>query len=253
MDPEQHLVEHARRFAESGAAAVAPRLAATVLLLRPPFEVYLIRRALTMAFAADMYAFPGGSVDPRDAVPSGDGAVEWVAPVHRLGLPDAAARAVACAAVREVFEETGVLLAGRTPDDLLPDVSGADWEEARRAVEAREVGFADLLRDRGLVLRADLLVPWARWITPEFEPRRYDTYFFLTRLPAGQRTRQVGSEAAHAVWQTPDQVADLRMLPPTRVTLAQVAACGSIEAALAADRDVATPVAPRVVDGRLVY
>src|SRR2546421_12710427 len=247
MDPEEHLVEDARRFAESGGAAVTPRLAATVLLLRAPFEVYLIRRALTMAFAADMYAFPGGSVDPRDVD------VDWVAPAHRLGLPDAQARAVACAAVREVFEETGVLLAGRTPDDLLPDVSGADWEEARRAVEAREVGFADLLRDRGLVLRADLLVPWARWITPEFEPRRYDTYFFVTRLPAGQRTRHVGSEASHAVWQPPDRVADLRMMPPTRVTLAQLAACGSIEAALAADRDVATPVTPRVVDGRLVY
>src|SRR5256886_10209904 len=246
MDAEGQLVEHARRFAESGGTAVTPRLAATVLLLRPPFEVYLIRRALTMPCAADMYAFPGGGVDARDAD------VDWVAPAHRLGLPDAQARAVACAAVREVFEETGVLLAGRTPDDLLPDVSGAEWEEARRAVEAREVGFAELLRDRGLVLRADLLVPWVRWITPEFEPRRYDTYFFLTRLPDGQRTRQVGSEASHSAWVAPDRAADLRMLPPTRVTLAQVAACGSIEAALAADRDMA-PVEPRVVDGRLVY
>src|SRR4051794_1262898 len=247
MDVEQHLVEDARRFAESGATAVTPKLAATVLLLRPPFEVYLIRRALTMAFAADMHAFPGGRVDPRDAD------LDWVAPAHRLGLPDAQARAVAAAAVREGFEETGGLLAGRTPDDLLPDVSGPDWEEARRAVEARELGFAELLRARGLVLRADLLVPWARWITPEFEPRRYDTYFFLTRLPAGQRTRHVGGEAAHALWVAPDRAADLRMMPPTRVTLAQVAACGSIEAALAADRDGATPVTPRVVDGRLVY
>jgi len=226
MDVEQHLVQDARRFAESGATAVPPQLAATVLLLRPPFEVYLIRRALTMVFAADMHAFPGGRVDPRDAD------LDWVAPAHRLGLPDAEARA---------------------PDDLLPDVSGPDWEEARRAVEARELGFAELLRERGLVLRADLLVPWARWITPEFEPRRYDTYFFLTRLPAGQRTRHVGGEAAHALWVAPDRVADLRMMPPTRVTLAQVAACGSIEAALAADRDVATPVTPHVVDGRLVY
>jgi 8-oxo-dGTP pyrophosphatase MutT (NUDIX family) len=209
--------------------------------------VYLIRRALTMAFAADMHAFPGGSVDPRDVD------VDWVAPAHRLGLPDSEARAVACAAVREAFEESGVLLAGRGPHDLLPDVSGPDWEEARRAVEAREVGFAELLRERGLVLRADLLVPWARWITPEFEPRRYDTYFFVTRLPAGQRTRDIGGEAAHAEWRAPGRVAELPMLPPTRATLAQLAACGSIETALAADHDVATPVTPRVVDGRLVY
>src|SRR5256885_2607794 len=153
MDVEQHLVEDARRFAEPGPPAVTPKLAAPVLLLRPPFEVYLIRRALTMAFAADMHAFPGGRVDPRDAD------LDWVAPAHRLGLPDAQARAVAAAAVREVFEETGVLLAGRTPDDPLPHLSRPDLEEARRAVEARELGLAELLRDPGLVLRADLLVP----------------------------------------------------------------------------------------------
>jgi len=246
MDPEEQLVEHARRFAASGATPVAPRLAATVLLLRPPLSVYLIRRVRTMAFAANMYVFPGGTVDPRDTD------VEWIAPAHRLGLPEPQARAVACAAVREVFEETGVLLAGRNADDVLPDVSTGDWEQARRAVESREVAFADLLTGRGLVLRADLLVPWSRWITPEFEPRRYDTFFFLARLPDGQRTRDVGGEASHAVWIPAAEAAHLPMLPPTRVTLAQVAAAGSIGAALAADRDV-TPVEPRVVGDRLVY
>ena len=246
MDPEQQFVEHARRFAASGATPVQPRLAATVLLLRPPLDVYLIRRVRTMAFAANMYVFPGGTVDPRDTD------VEWIAPAHRLGLPEPQARAVACAAVREVFEETGVLLAGRNADDVLPDVSTGDWEQARRAVESRELAFADLLTGRGLVLRADLLVPWSRWITPEFEPRRYDTFFFLARLPAGQRTRDVGGEASHAVWLPAGQAADLSMLPPTRVTLAQVAQAGSIEAALAADRDMAA-VQPRVVGDRLVY
>jgi 8-oxo-dGTP pyrophosphatase MutT (NUDIX family) len=249
VDPEQQLVDAARRFVASGAAPVQPRLAATVVLLRPLLRVYLIRRVRTMAFAANMYVFPGGTVDPRDTD------VDWVAPAHRLGLPDAQARAVACAAVREVFEETGVLLAGRSADDVLPDVSTPDWEEARRAVEAREVAFADVLRERNLVLRADLLVPWSRWITPEFEPRRYDTYFFLTRLPVGQRTREVGGEASHAVWVPAEQAADLPMLPPTRTTLGQLAAAGSIDGAVtaAADRDVATPVTPRVIDGRLIY
>src|SRR2546423_15485958 len=109
MDVEQHLVEDARRFAESGATAVAPKLAATVLLLRPPFEVYLIRRALTMAFAADMHAFPGGRVDPRDAD------LDWVAPAHRLGLPDAEARAVAAAAGRGACGEAGVPVGRRSP------------------------------------------------------------------------------------------------------------------------------------------
>ena len=247
MDFEGYLVESARRFAESGAAPVLARQAATVLLLRPPFEVYLIRRARTMAFAAGMYAFPGGGVDLRDRD------VDWVAPAHRLGLPDDEARAVACAAVREVFEETGILLAGRTADDVLPDVSGPEWERARRAVETREVGLAQVLQDRGLVLRADLLVPWSRWITPEFEPRRFDTYFFVAPMPLGQRTRDPGGETSHETWRRPDDAADLPMLPPTRANLAQLARYDSIDAALAADHDVSTPVLPTVVDGRLVY
>jgi 8-oxo-dGTP pyrophosphatase MutT (NUDIX family) len=226
---DDHLIALARRFAASGEAPAVPRPAATVLLLRPPLDVYLIRRAPTMAFAAGMYAFPGGTVDSRD--------------------PD-----VACAAVREVFEETGVLLAGPSPTEVVADVSTVDWEDARRAVEAREVGFADLLRERGLVLRDDLLVPWSRWVTPEFEPRRYDTCFFLARLPLGQRTRHIEGEASHALWSPPDRAAGLPMLPPTRVTLAQLAAYRTVDEAwtAAADRDL-TPVRPVVVDDRLVY
>ncbi len=245
---DDHLIALARRFAASGEAPAVPRPAATVLLLRPPLDVYLIRRAPTMAFAAGMYAFPGGMVDPRDS------GVEWVAPAHRLGLPEAAARAMACAAVREVFEETGVLLAGRSPTEVVADVSTVDWEVARRAVESREVGLAELLRERDLVLRADLLVPWSRWVTPEFEPRRYDTCFFVARLPLGQRTRHIEGEASHALWSPPDRATGLPMLPPTRVTLAELAAYRTVDEAVnaAADRDL-TPVRPRVVDGRLVY
>ncbi|HEY2668897.1 MAG TPA: NUDIX hydrolase [Rugosimonospora sp.] len=228
-----------------------PRPAATVLLLRSPFEVYLVRRAATMVFAGGMYAFPGGTVDPRDAATD----LDWVAPPERLGLPAAEARAVVCAAVREVFEETGVLLAGPSADTVLADVSTVDWEDARHAVEAREVGFAELLRDRGLVLRGDLLAAWSRWITPEFEPRRYDTYFFVARLPEGQLTRHIGTEASHSLWAAPAETLDLPMLPPTRVTLDQLARHGGIEAALAAaaHRDAVNPVRPRLVDGRLVF
>jgi 8-oxo-dGTP pyrophosphatase MutT (NUDIX family) len=228
-----------------------PRLAATVLLLRPTLEVYLVRRAATMAFAAGMYAFPGGTLDPRDAATD----LAWVAPPNRLGLPEDEARAVVCAAVREVFEETGVLLAGHTAGTVLADVSTMDWEERRRAVEAREVGFAEVLRDQGLVLRGDLLAAWSRWITPESEPRRYDTYFFAARLPQGQLTRHVGAEASHGLWAPPAGTADLPMLPPTRATLAQLAECSTVDGAMAAaaHRDAVHPVRPRFVGGRLVF
>jgi 8-oxo-dGTP pyrophosphatase MutT (NUDIX family) len=256
IDVPDFLIRHAREFAASGAEPVPARPAATVVLLRQPFEVYLVRRAASMRFAPGMYAFPGGSVDPRDA--SSD--VGWVGPdatgwAYRLGLPEAEARAVVCAAVREVFEESGVLLAGPDESTVVGDVSTADWEAARAAVQAREVGFADMLSARGLVLRGDLLAPWSRWITPEFEPRRFDTFFFVARLPEGQVTRDVGGEAEHRVWCGPGQVADLPKLPPTTVTLAQVAEYPDLDAVMAAATDGGTlpAICPRIENGQFLY
>jgi 8-oxo-dGTP pyrophosphatase MutT (NUDIX family) len=245
------LVADARAFYASGAQPVTPRLASTVVLLRPPLEAYAIRRAASMAFAAGMYAFPGGGVDPRDSAAepawAGPAAAQWA---NRLGQPEAAARAIVCAAAREVFEECGVLLAGPDESTVVGDVSGADWEGARVALEARRIGFAELLADRGLVLRSDLLAPWSRWITPDFEPRRYDTYFFLARLPRLQVTRQVGGEADHTVWAHPAQLAGTgyAMLPPTLVTLRQLSAYSTVDEAMAAagGRDAATAVQPRI-------
>ncbi|MDG6100662.1 NUDIX domain-containing protein [Dactylosporangium aurantiacum] len=243
------LAEQARQFAAAGGVPVEPRLASTVVLMRPPFEVYLLRRVPTMAFAASMYVFPGGGVDPRDAAVLPD----WAGPTpaqwaQRLRLEESVARSVVCAAVREVFEESGVLLAGADADTVVGDVSGADWERARLALIARETGFAEFLAGNGLVLRSDLLQPWSRWITPEFEPRRFDTYFFLAALPEGQVTRDVGGEADDTVWCAPAEAADGRftMLPPTTHTLRELAAAGSIEAALAAapDRDPADAIRP---------
>ncbi|MEU4370446.1 NUDIX hydrolase [Micromonospora chersina] len=249
------LVEHARRFRAEGGVPAVPRVASTVLLLRPAgadFEVYLIRRVAAMAFGG-MYAFPGGGVDRSDS----QAHLDWAGPTpaawgERLGLDPAAAQAVVCAAAREVFEEAGVLLAGPDGGTVVGDVSGDDWESARQDLVARRTGFADLLAGRGLTLRSDLLLPWSRWITPEFEPRRFDTYFFVALLPEGQRTRDVSGEADHTLWLRPAdalaraEAGDLTMLPPTMVTLAQVAASGDLTgvAQAAADRDAATPVTP---------
>jgi len=246
---DEDLVRSYHRFVDSGAAPATPRTAATVVLLRPPMQAYLIRRVPTMAFAARMHVFPGGTVDPRDASTA----------LHLdfdLGLAPAPAQAVVCAAVRELFEETGVLLAaapGAVPGPAAPiDTATPRWEAARVAVESRQLGFADLLTSHGLELRADLLAPWSRWITPEFEPRRYDTYFFVARLPAGQQPRQVGGEAEYALWVPVHEPGDLTMLPPTRVTLAELAGYPDIDAVLAADRDAVTPVRPTVRDDRFV-
>ncbi|MFF0150968.1 NUDIX hydrolase [Micromonospora sp. NPDC005203] len=251
------LVEHARRFQAEGGTPATPRVAATVLLLRPTdvdFEVYVIRRVAAMTFGG-MYAFPGGGVDRSDSAAhldwAGPAPIEWAG---RLGVTPEAAQAVVCSAAREVFEEAGVLLAGPDPATVVGDVSGDDWEAARQDLEGRRLGFAELLANRQLTLRSDLLLPWSRWITPEFEPRRFDTYFFVALLPAGQRTRDVSGEADRTLWIRPAdalaraQAGELTMLPPTLVTLAQVAAAGDLAgvARAAADRDAASPVSPRL-------
>ena len=254
---------------------VTPRLAATVMLLRDtdpsdtdpsdtdprdagsgvnevraPY-VYLLRRRTTMAFAAGAYAYPGGSVDARD-----EAEVRWAGPsraqwAERLGVDPTQAQAIVCAAVRETFEEAGVLLAGTDPGSVVEDVTGADWEADRRALVARDLSFADFLARRQLVLRSDLLGAWARWITPEFEARRYDTWFFVAVLPAGQRTRNASTEADRTVWARPADAAagydraEMLMMPPTISTLRELSASAQNTAtgvlAAAAHRDL-TPI-----------
>lgn len=245
--------ERARAIIAGDAEPVAPRRAATVVLLRDRpegAEAYLLRRHTTMKFAAGMYAFPGGGVDPRDA----DHSVAWAGPepdawAKRLGTGVAEARAIVCAAVRETFEESGVLLAGPDPTTVVSDTTGADWEADRAALVAREQTLTEFLERRDLVLRSDLLGAWARWITPEFEDRRYDTWFFVAALPTGQRTRDVSGEADRVTWARPADALEqhraqhMAMLPPTIDTLRHLAELADPAAALAAaaDREI-TPI-----------
>jgi 8-oxo-dGTP pyrophosphatase MutT (NUDIX family) len=247
------LAEHARRFAESGATPATPRQAATVILLRSdPFEVYAVRRAATMAFAPGMYAFPGGSVDQRDVRGEvawhGPSPTEWAA---RLGQREPDAIALIYAAIRELFEETGVLLAGPDESTVLGDVSGTSWEAARQDLETRTRSLTEVLAESGLAVRSDLLLPWARWLTPEFEPKRFDTYFFLARMPADQLTREVGGEADHVAWVRPADAAEWPMLPPTRHELSRLAVFSDVDSALAAaaEQDLTTPLRPLIQDG----
>lgn len=274
--------ERVRALARGELVPVDARPAATVLLLRDPEAggtrageaggasagesggpaVHMLRRRASMAFAAGAYAYPGGGVDPRDERP-----VRWAGPplewwARTLGVPAGQAQAVVCAAVRETFEEAGVLLAGPDGESVVADTTGPRWEADRAALVAHDLAFADFLAARDLVLRSDLLAPWARWITPEFERRRYDTWFFLALLPSGQRTRDVSGEADHTVWLRPAAAVEghargeMAMLPPTLATLRSLLPYGRAADALAAaaDRDL-TPVIARASlddDGRVV-
>ncbi|MDJ0461520.1 NUDIX hydrolase [Streptomyces sp. H27-C3] len=245
-----------RALANGELTAATPRRAATVILLRDGASgpaVHMLRRRASMAFAGGAYAYPGGGVDPRDD----DHQVGWAGPsledwALRLGVDSASAQAIVCAAVRETYEEAGVLLAGPTADTVVDDTTGEEWEADRRALVARELSFADFLQRRSLVLRSDLLGAWARWITPEFEPKRYDTWFFVAALPAGQRTRNASTEADRTVWTLPADAAagydrgDLLMMPPTVATLRRLQPYRTAAEALAgaSDQDM-TPVLAR--------
>jgi 8-oxo-dGTP pyrophosphatase MutT (NUDIX family) len=196
------------------------RDASTVVLLRDGFagvEAWLLTRVRQMAFAAGMTVFPGGRVEASDRyVPwAGTPAAELAV---RLSCGQTAARALVGAAVLETFEETGVLLS--TP--------GADLRAARSDVESGRVGFAELLRAHGLAVDASSVSPWARWITPEGEPRRYDTRFFVAALPPGATAEDLTSESSVAGWvRVADAVAQYErgerpMYPPTIDTLRSI-------------------------------
>ncbi|WP_433385927.1 NUDIX hydrolase [Actinoplanes sp. CA-142083] len=260
------MVRRAREF-RGDPAPVRP--AATVVLLRPSgetFQLYVMKRAATMVFG-DLHAFPGGGVDPSDR-PSTVRA-DWA---ERLGVPEEQAHAIVGAAARELFEEAGVLLAGpvdeldRTVSDgtltgvvthgsetddgnhVIGDVSSGEWETDRADLAARKLTMTELLDRRGLRLRDDLLLPWARWITPEFEPKRFDTWFFVALLPEGQKARDVSGESESATWISPEAANGLAMLPPTRSTVDSLRSYGKIAEVIAAStrRNAASPVMPRV-------
>ena len=232
-------------------------------------EAFLLRRTGELEFAPGACVFPGGSVDAHDADPG----VGWAgpSPADFAALLDVApdrARALVCAAVRETFEESGVLLAGPVkpagaPADDLVRASAALAAD-RHALLTRSASLADVLSRRGLVLRADLLTPWARWITPEASPRRFDTWFFAAALPAGQTATAAveghadPGESESGTWLRPAAALEaaaagqITLLPPTAVTLRELGGHRDV-AGILARRLVIAPRLPKVVvdDGRV--
>ena len=230
-----------------------PKDAATVMLARDAdsgLEVFLQRRVMGMAFAGGMTVFPGGGVDRRDA----DTSLAWHGPspswwASRFACDVGLARALVCAAVRETFEESGVLLAGPSEETVVSDVR--PYAEARAGLVNRELSLAGFLAEAGLVLRADLLRPWSNWVTPVEEKRRFDARFFLARVPEGQVPDGDTSEAADTRWGLPAETLDewkagtVGLLPPTWTTLAELEECTSVSDAMSRERTI-EKLMPRV-------
>lgn len=192
--------------------------AATVVIARDGahgLEILVIERAKGMGFAGGAIAFPGGKVDAGDA-PAGPAfeGFEGLDPHDALGR---------VTAVREAFEETGILLSsGPAIDDTLRDL-------LRPMSDRHEIAFADLLARIGHRLSARVLTPFARWLPPAGLHKRFDTLFYLAALPDGEVHLADGTEAVHARWARPAELlteADrgaISILFPTRCNLARLA------------------------------
>lgn len=258
------LVEQAREWLAAPSEGVPARMASTVMLLRDrpagP-EVFCLRRVGSMAFAPKVTVFPGGGVDPRDA----EGELPWAGPdvaawASLLATDEPDARLLVCAAIREVFEECGVLLAGPDDRSIVADVSGPAWHARRLALESRERSLTDVLTEAGLVLRTDAVAYRGHWITPAFEkPRRYDTRIFAARLPEGQHPDDATSETDLVRWARPADLlgefaaGEISLMPPTIVMLEQLAAHHTVDAYLSHPPHLA-PSQPWAaeVDGEIV-
>ncbi|MEM9404927.1 MAG: NUDIX domain-containing protein [Acidobacteriota bacterium] len=229
------------------------RLAATVLLLRDGsdgLEVFMEKRHIKSDFVGGAYVFPGGRVDPEDTS---------AAPVCR-GRRDAEASAAMglesgglafwIAAVRECFEEAGVLLAYDGGDDL---VSFAEAETEDRYKRLRddlnggETSILEIARNEGLELATDAMEVWSHWLTPMGQPRRYDTWFFVAQAPEQQTATHDDWELTSSAWVTPREAIDKAMkrewmiIFPTLKNLDQLSHFETAAEALQWARDQGTP------------
>jgi 8-oxo-dGTP pyrophosphatase MutT (NUDIX family) len=214
-----------------------PRPASTVVLLReknPGLQVYLLRRSIQSGFFPGLYVFPGGSVDSEDR-----GGDFWLNHVdldrreieNRFGKKPEVEETLGygVAAIRETFEEAGVLLARKSDGSLL---NTASFCERRSAGNLKKGWLGQRVAEQGWVLSLSRLLPWSHWITPEAFRPRFDTRFFFTLLPGEQQCEPDMREATHGIWIEPrlalagNMRGETPLSPPTLVTLQELTEYG---------------------------
>ena len=235
----------------TGSAAI-PIPSATVLLLRDgasSLEVFMVLRNAGIDFAGGALVYPGGKSDPADFT---EETAAYCDGVDGLDLVDIGNRVCG---IRETFEEAGFLLARERSDNAL--VSGGRClqlgAQYREAVHAGDLTMRDLAAEERLTLACDLMVPFARWITPARSPKRFDTWFFLARAPEGQSGSHDQTESVDSLWISPDAAlkgaADqsYKIVFATRCNLAKVGRRATVAEALetAQDDDI-VPVEPDI-------
>lgn len=242
---------------------VVPKEASTVILLRRPpggggFEVLMVRRDRRSRFVPDAYVFPGGVLDEEDGSERLKRLCTGLTPSRALGILEASpspeiALGSWVAAVRETFEEVGILLAYRPDGSILspsPDGETERLRSLRRRLIEGETSFADILEQEELTLACDRLHYYSHWITPEFLPLRYDVRFFLAEAPGHQEALHDGIELTEHVWRTPGDVLEdsrrgrFNMVLPTLLTIEELCRYRTLEEAIGSTRG-------RVVEGIL--
>jgi 8-oxo-dGTP pyrophosphatase MutT (NUDIX family) len=219
---------------------------ATILLVRDApggLEVFMVVRHHEIDFASGASVFPGGKVAEADGDPALRARCDGADGVDDAGL------ALAVAAIRESFEECGVLLARRAGETGLLDARAvAPWQDARARFEAGDLAMTEFAAEHGLRLACDALVPFAQWITPAFAPKRFDTVFYLAAAPADQAALHDGNETVDSLWIRPEtaleqaNAGERSIVFATRLNLMRLAEAASVETAIAAAR--ARPVVP---------
>lgn len=228
--------------------------AATVILLRdrPAFEVLMICRHENSSFAGGALVFPGGRVDPGDNLAAWRDLADGLAADERMA-------AAQIAAIREAYEESGVLLARGRDGALVSGGLALSLSDQRRNVERDERLFLDLVKREGLRLACDQLRLFSHWVAPPNLHKRFDTLFFATMFPAGQHVIEDGEEATEALWIAPHAAlaaraaGERKIIFPTARNLDLLALSTSAEAVFeAASRRTITPVMPQVAmrDGK---
>jgi 8-oxo-dGTP pyrophosphatase MutT (NUDIX family) len=193
--------------------------AATILLLRdqPEFEVLMVKRHHQIDFASGALVFPGGKTHEGDDDP------DWAGHVLGWEAFDAVQRGLRIAAIREVFEEAGILLARRRNGQ--PIGGEACPMDVRQAVDRGEAAFLDVVRDLEAQLDLSMLTVFARWITPPLTPKRFDTWFYAVKAPDDQLAACDGRETVDAEWIAPAEALRLaaqgerKVIFPTRMNL----------------------------------
>lgn len=225
-----------------------PLDAATVILVREtpaetPFELLLMRRHAKQSFMGKAFVYPGGQLDPADCNPglaaftSGITVEDVKQRLNEPDLPNEKALGLLFAAVRETFEESGVLLACSTSGkdvDFNDQKIQERFAEYRTLIHQQEMTLEDLAVKEGLFFKLNDLIPFAHWVTPEAERKRFDTRFFLARMPFGQEPVHDSMEMTETLWTTPEKAfskhtaGEILLMPPTLKTLEEMACRSSV-------------------------